>query len=420
MNKLEKILNDDNKMYKAFLKSKNNRSYKASALTFEKDVLSNLETIKIELLNKTYKVSGYTKFKVYEPKERTILACKFKDKVVQHILCDNFLLDRFEELCILDNYSAQRNKGTGFARKRVIYQMKRFYNNYKMDGYIFKGDISKYYYNIDHDIAKQIMHRYFEEEFHWLIDEFIDSTDNPGIALGNQINTIVSGMYLHGLDNLITKKLNYPYYGRYADDFFIFDSDKERLKLTVKMVEKYLGILKLKLNPKSQIVPFKNGLNFIGFHFYIKNGDIVIRLNNKKKNAYRRKFNKMYKLVESRKIEFSKLLVSYISWKSHVKLCNNHGIFKYYDNKIKELLLKMTIENGYYIAECTSTRLPYAHKDLDTFYLPIDVEKTDEGYKYKEYRFNLPITENIPQDLIEYMANELDEYRKSLAEVGVL
>lgn len=420
MNKLEKILNDDNKMYKAFLKSKNNRSYKASALTFEKDVLSNLETIKIELLNKTYKVSGYTKFKVYEPKERTILACKFKDKVVQHILCDNFLLDRFEELCILDNYSAQRNKGTGFARKRVIYQMKRFYNNYKMDGYIFKGDISKYYYNIDHDIAKQIMHRYFEEEFHWLIDEFIDSTDNPGIALGNQINTIVSGMYLHGLDNLITKKLNYPYYGRYADDFFIFDSDKERLKLTVKMVEKYLGILKLKLNPKSQIVPFKNGLNFIGFHFYIKNGDIVIRLNNKKKNAYRRKFNKMYKLVESRKIEFSKLLVSYISWKNHVKLCNNHGIFKYYDNKIKELLLKMTIENGYYIAECTSTRLPYAHKDLDTFYLPIDVEKTDEGYKYKEYRFNLPITENIPQDLIEYMANELDEYRKSLAEVGVL
>ena len=80
----------------------------------------------------------------------------------------------------------------------------------------------------------------------------------------------------------------------------------------------------------------------------------------------------------------------------------------------------MTIENGYYIAECTSARLPYAHKDLDTFYLPIDVEKIDEGYKYKEYRFNLPITENIPQDLIEYLANELDEYRKSLAEVGVL
>lgn len=70
MNKLEKILNDDNKMYKAFLKSKNNRSYKASALTFEKDVLSNLETIKIELLNKTYKVSGYTKFKVYESLKR--------------------------------------------------------------------------------------------------------------------------------------------------------------------------------------------------------------------------------------------------------------------------------------------------------------------------------------------------------------
>lgn len=420
MNFLDELLKDDEVLYKAFLKSKNNRSYKASALTFENNVITNLNELRNELLNRTYKVSGYTEFKVYEPKERTVLACKFRDKIVQHIICDNFLLPQFEELCIVDNYSAQRKKGTKFARDRTIQQMIGFYQRYGMEGYIFKGDISKYYYSIDHDIAKQLMHKYFHGDFHWLIDEFIDSTPNPGIALGNQINTIISGVYLHGLDNLITKRLKYPFYGRYADDFFLIDPDKERLKYTVKIIERYLNALKLKLNPKSQIMPFKNGVKFIGFHFYIKDGKPLVKLDNKKKNAYRRKFNKMCKLVYNRKIEFETLLTSYNSWKAHARNVSDKRIFKYYNNKIKELLLKMTIENGYYIAECTSAVLPHARKDLDTFYLPFDVEKTEDGYSFKEYRFNLPISDKIPLNVIEYLANELDEYRKSLMEVGVL
>lgn len=421
MNKLEEILEDDNILYKAFLKNKNNRSYKMSSLTFEMNVFENLRKIKKELLNKTYEVSKYTEFTVYEPKERVILACSFRDKIVQHLLCDNILKDRFEKICITDNYAAQNGKGTGFAKQRVKYQMEKFYSKFGMSGYIFKGDIRKYYYNINHEKAKQIMHYYFDEDVRWLIDKFIDSTDGNGIALGNQINTIISNLYLSGLDNLITKKLGYCYYGRYADDFFIFDNDKERLKNTVKIIKKYLSLLSLNINPKSQIMPFKNGLKFIGFHFYIKNGNMLIRLDNSKKRSYRRKFNKIYKKVEAKELEFDKLLVSYASWKSHVKFCTEYGIFSYYENKIKELILKMTINEGYYISERTSSNIPVAKKDLNTFYLPVNVEKTDDGiYQYQEYRFNLPITCNIPSDVIEYLAYELDRYRKSLEEVGVL
>lgn len=80
----------------------------------------------------------------------------------------------------------------------------------------------------------------------------------------------------------------------------------------------------------------------------------------------------------------------------------------------------MTIQNGYYVAERTSNSVPVSKKDADTFYLPINIVKTDSGYEYEEYRFNLPVTYPFPPEILEYMANELDEYRKSIEEVGVI
>ena len=168
-------------------------------------------------------------------------------------------------------------------------------------------------------------------------------------------------------------------------------------------------------------MPFKNGLKFIGFHFYINDGKISIKIDNSKKRAYRKKFNKMLKLVKNKKIKMEKLLRSYYSWKNYASLCTDKKIFEYYDRKIKEAIFDMTIEDGYYIADCTSDSLPFARKNLNTFYLPVDVVKTEDNkYSYKEYRFNVPVDYKIPQEIIEYLAKELDEYRKCLEEVGVL
>ena len=52
--------------------------------------------LKEQLENQTYRMNPYNEFKVYEPKERVIKSCSFKDKVVQHCLCDNILLPRLK------------------------------------------------------------------------------------------------------------------------------------------------------------------------------------------------------------------------------------------------------------------------------------------------------------------------------------
>lgn len=81
----------------------------------------------------------------------------------------------------------------------------------------------------------------------------------------------------------------------------------------------------------------------------------------------------------------------------------------------------MTINNGYYIADCTSKKVPISKKDGNTFYLPVNIRKNEQGmYEYEEYRFNIPIDYKFPVEILEYMAESLDEYRKSLEEVGVI
>lgn len=78
----------------------------------------------------------------------------------------------------------------------------------------------------------------------------------------------------------------------------------------------------------------------------------------------------------------------------------------------------MTINKGYYVADCTSEQMPMSRKDAGTFYLPVNIRETDEGYEYEEYRFNLPITYDFPAEILEYMAESLDEYRKELEKKG--
>ena len=72
----------------------------------------------------------------------------------------------------------------------------------------------------------------------------------------------------------------------------------------------------------------------------------------------------------------------------------------------------MTIDGHWYMAECTSTKEPVPYMDGETFYLPVNIEFLEEPqmYSYQEYRFNLPINYDIPEEIPEQLANVLDEF----------
>lgn len=77
----------------------------------------------------------------------------------------------------------------------------------------------------------------------------------------------------------------------------------------------------------------------------------------------------------------------------------------------------MTIDGHWYMAECTSTKEPVPYMDGETFYRPVNIEFLEEPqmYSYQEYRFNLPINYDIPEEISEQLANALDEFSGTVA-----
>lgn len=279
--------------------------------------------IKRRLETKTYQIAPYHEFTIYEPKERIIKACSFQDKIVQHSICDNVLLPNLKQEFILTNYAGQIDKGTLFGLDCLRAQMYLAYCKYGYNCWIIKADISKFFYSIDHEILKDII-EYFvdDQDVLWLCEKFIDSTEGIGIPLGNQISQVFALLYLSRLDHFITGELGVKYYGRYMDDFYLIVKSKEYATYCLDAICDYVDTLKLKLNGKTQIIPFKNGIRFCGFHTYVTKDGIPIRkLLNSNKRAAKKKFAKMVKLVNNGKLSKEDFDESYKAWKDYI----SHG-----------------------------------------------------------------------------------------------
>lgn len=293
------------------------------------------------LINKTYTVSSYGEFIIYEPKKRIVKSGSFKDKIVQHSLCDNVLLPEAGKHFIENNFAGQIGKGTLFGLDHLRDDMLQFYTEYGIKGYVLKCDITKFFYTIDHKMLKDIIRKYFsDEDILWLCDLFIDSTkEDIGIPLGNQISQVFALMYLDGLDHLITEKLQIKYYGRYMDDFYLIHEDKKYLEYCLAVIQKYIHSLKLTLNGKTQIIPFKNGINFLGFHTYVtRDGKAIRKLKGENKRKIKKRLLNNSELVKSGRMTKEKFYESYNSWRNHASHGNCVKLIHRMDNYVVKLV----------------------------------------------------------------------------------
>lgn len=72
----ERIYGFDN-LHKAFKLARRGKRWKPATARFEVNLLENLLRLSRELQDKTYELSEYHTFKVYEPKERDVMSNSF-------------------------------------------------------------------------------------------------------------------------------------------------------------------------------------------------------------------------------------------------------------------------------------------------------------------------------------------------------
>ena len=99
------IITDFDNLYRAYKSARRGKGHNGGTKKFAAVALDGIHQLRQQLIDQTYQITGYNEFKIYEPKERVIKSCQFKDKVVQHCFCDNILLQRLRRVFMTDNYA---------------------------------------------------------------------------------------------------------------------------------------------------------------------------------------------------------------------------------------------------------------------------------------------------------------------------
>lgn len=334
------IICDFENLYKAYRSAKSGKKFNSSTAKFQNVSLDGIHLLKEQLENQTYRMNPYNEFIIHEPKERVIKSCSFKDKVVQHCLCDEILHPRLRSEFIQTNYAGQIGKGTHYGMNCLKSHMTDFYCKHGLNGFVLKCDIEKFFYRIDHEVLKDIVDYHFSDDYTtWLNHLLIDSTDSPGLPLGNQVAQVYALLMLNGLDHMIIGDLGIYHYGRYMDDFYLIHQSKTYLKECLATIEEFVSTLGLSLNSKTQIAPLHKGLSFLGFHHYItSDGKYIRRLRGENKRKARKRILTWVRLVKSGRMAEQKFYEKYNAWKNHalhgncIKLCHSMDLY------VKELL----------------------------------------------------------------------------------
>lgn len=257
-------IHDIDNLYKAYLLARRSKRYRMEVLKFTERLPEELESIRNDIINKTYKVGEYKVFKVYEPKERNIMALPFRDRVVQHAI-NNIVEDCITNKLIRHTYACVRGRGTHAAS----YTLRTWMKNVDTNLYYLKCDIHKYFPSINNRILKEYIDNIIKcRDTKNLIYSIIDSNEN-GIPIGNLTSQVLANLYLSKLDNYVSNELGFRRYIRYMDDFIIFGYDKDELRNLLNLIIMYTDReLDVKLNHKTKISPIYKGVDFVGYVHY--------------------------------------------------------------------------------------------------------------------------------------------------------
>jgi retron-type reverse transcriptase len=179
------LIYDFANLHAAYLKARKGKRYSTDVLHFSARLETNLIDIQNKLIWKEYRPSPYHYFVVHEPKERTVAAAPFADRVVHHALC-NVTEPIFEQGFIYDSYACRNSRGVLAGVNRTTRFMRRARRKWGRF-YCLKGDVSKFFPSIDHAVLKSIIRKRIAcPDTLELMDHIIDSDGSgTGLPIGN-------------------------------------------------------------------------------------------------------------------------------------------------------------------------------------------------------------------------------------------
>src|SRR5574344_88176 len=327
--------------------SKNTRN-KKRIYGFDLHKMEYLTYMEYLLLNNLYFGNKYSLFVIRYPKKRLIMSQGIFDKTINHFATRYILEPKLSKYLANSNCATRKGKGTSYAINLFKHYLEL---NKKYDHlYCLKFNIKKYFYNIDHNVLKDLIKKDLDDDEFKLIERIIDSTNysyinkeidelnhdfnenlphyeiGKGLPIGNLSSQFLAIFYLSKLHHYIIHDLHVKYMINYMDDYVIIHHDKDYLKKCLVDIEEILHKdYKLELNKnKTYIRELKYGITFLGYTFRVIDKKTIIKLSNSKKVSLKRRLKKLQKENPN----FEKYFSSFMNYKYSYIYTNYYEIEK--------------------------------------------------------------------------------------------
>jgi group II intron reverse transcriptase/maturase len=242
----------------------------------------------------------------------------------------------------------------GFRPGRSAHQAIQQAQAYVQAGYgwVVDIDLEKFFDRVNHDILMARVARVVKDKrvlkliraylnSGVLVNGVVVETDE-GTPQGGPLSPLLSNILLDDLDKELEKRGHK--FVRYADDCNIYVQTPRAGERVMDSVKTFLEKkLKLKVNLKKSKVDRAPRVKFLGFSFFKRNGETLIRVANRSLERFRDKLRRLTKRTRSGRLEdLIQTLNQYTGgWTGYFRQANTPSVFEDLDRWIRRRLRQM-------------------------------------------------------------------------------
>lgn len=259
------IIERQNLVWAAHRASRGKRG-KLEVRRFWADFDASIDQLRRELVAGTFGVGCFNTFQVFDPKERTIHAARFAERVFHHALmrwCEPVLDRRL----IHHTYACRKGKGRLAALETAQRAMRRH-------PWYVQMDIRKYFESIDHEVLLCQLRRVFKDRtllnwFERIVGSHPSGEAGKGLPIGSLTSQHFANHYLGAIDRFAENSPTVKAYVRYMDDFVLWGEDAGRLLEVGRGIETLAREdLRLRLKHVAQPRPCGHGISLLGWRVF--------------------------------------------------------------------------------------------------------------------------------------------------------
>jgi group II intron reverse transcriptase/maturase len=242
----------------------------------------------------------------------------------------------------------------GFRPGRSAHQAVQKSQEYIQEGYdwVVDIDLEKFFDRVNHDMLMARVARVLKDKrVLKLIRAYLNSgvmvngvvmETEEGTPQGGPLSPLLSNIMLSDLDRELEGRGHK--FVRYADDCNIYVKTETAGERVMGSVKQYLEKkLKLKVNPRKSKVERATRVKFLGFSFFKRKGEVLIRIANRTKVRFMEKVRDLTKRTRSGKLEdmVSEINRYLIGWTAYYRLAATPSVFEELDAWVRRRLRQM-------------------------------------------------------------------------------